>query len=214
MSFGWPAILSEVTSMAGKGIDKPPSLAAVPLSAVFALCEGSPEPMAISALRSVGRIALTEGSSADRLIPPRKFLTRDSLTPALKRRNRQFQQSGKLIVRIRGNVRLPSTFPRMGPSRKIQLLMKSDVTPLQVSRFVEDNAQANLLKRVRGSLPGASSAFRCYSAFCELAKAQPFPPQEEMILRWISVFNDTATFVNYVSLLEKACFSSAPQPLG
>ena len=141
------------------------------------------------------------------MIPPRKFLTRDSLTKASKRHTHQFQQSGQLNVRIRDRVRLPSTFARLGPARKIQLLMKSDIDPLQINRLVADNVQANLLKQVRGSLPGVSSAYRCYTAFCELRKAHPFPPTEELILQWICVFNDTDTYGNYVSLLEKACFS-------
>ena len=33
-----------------------------------------------------------------------------------------------------------------------------------------------------------------------------FPPTEELILLWSCVFNDTATYGNYISLLEKACF--------
>ena len=93
MSIGWPAILSAATPLAGKGIGQPLSLAAVPLSSVFALCEGSPGPKAIAALRGVSRSSLAEGSSVGHLIPPRKFLTRDSITLDLKRRNNQFQQS-------------------------------------------------------------------------------------------------------------------------
>merc|ERR1712112_344966 len=78
MSLGWAAILSAVTSLAGKGIDKPMNLAQVPLSAVFALCEGSLRPQAIAALWSVARSSLKDGTSADHLIPPHKFLTRES----------------------------------------------------------------------------------------------------------------------------------------
>ena len=155
----------------------------------------------------LARSSFAQGSSGDHLIPPNKSLTRDSPTLDLKRRNRQFQQSGKLSVRIRDKVHLPSTFDRMGPAREIQLLTKSVVTPLHVSRFVADNAQSNLLKQVRGSLPGVSSAFRCYAAFCELTKVQPPPPpKEEIISRRSIVFNNAAAFGNYVSLLEKACF--------
>ena len=85
ISLGRTAILSDVTSLAGKGIENPMNLAQVPASAVFALCEGALRPQALAALWSVARSALTEGSSADHLIPPRKFLTRDSITDALKR---------------------------------------------------------------------------------------------------------------------------------
>ena len=205
MSLGWTVILSAVTSLAGKGIEKPLDLAEVPMSAVFALCEGTPHPQAIAALWSVSRSCLKGGTSADHLIPPHKFLTRESLTKALKRHTRQFQESGKLQVRVRNRVHLPGTFAKMGPAQKIQLLLKSDITPLQADRFVADNLQTNLLKQVRGSLPGVSSSYRCYTAFCEWRKVQPFPPTEELILQWSCVFNDTATYGNYVSLLEKAC---------
>ena len=84
--------------------------------------------------------------------------------------------------------------------------MKSDIAPLQVNRFVSGNLQTNLLKQARGSLPGASSSFRCYAAFCEWGEAQPSPPTEELILQRSCVFNDTATYGNYVSLMGKACF--------
>ena len=85
ISLGRAAILSDVTSLAGEGIEQPMNLAQAPTSAVFALCEGPLRPQAIAALWSVARSSLTEGSSAGRLIPPRKFLNRDSLTQALKR---------------------------------------------------------------------------------------------------------------------------------
>ena len=104
------------------------------------------------------------------------------------------------MVRIRDKAHLPSTFARMGPAREIQLLTKSGVTPLQVSRFAADNAHANLSHQARGSLHG-------FAAFCELIKVRPFSPQEETTLRWISVFNDTATLGSYMALLAKACFS-------
>ena len=187
ISLGWAALLPAVTSLAGKGIEQPLHLAQVPMSAVLALCEGSLHPKAVAALRSVARSSLAEGSSADHLIPPRKFLTRDSLTQALKRRTRQFQQSGQLKVRVRNRVHLPSTFARMGHARKIQLLTKSDITPLQANRFVADNLQTNLSKQVSGSLPVVSPPYRCYTAFCEWREVQPFPPTEELILQWICV---------------------------
>ena len=205
-SLGWSAILSAVTSMEGKGIDLPPSLASVPLSAgsLFARAHMGRMP---SRLCGAWPAALTEGSSVDHLIRPRKFLTREPLALALKRHNHQFQQSGKLSCRIRDKTHLPSTFARLGPARKIHLVMKSDATPLQVSRFVAVNAQANLLKQVRGSLPGVTSAFRGCAAFFELIMVEPFPPQEETIIRWTNVFNDTSTFGDYISLMGKACFS-------
>ena len=138
------------------------NLAQAPMSAVFELCDGSLRPHAIAALWSVALSSLKEGTSADHLIPPRKFLTRESMTQALKRHTRQFQESGQLKVRVRNRVHLPITFARIGHARKIQLLMKSDIDPLPADRFVSGNLQANLSKQVRGSpwgypLPTAST---------------------------------------------------------
>ena len=97
----------------------------------------------------------------------------------------------------------------MGPVQRIRLLGSPAVLPREVGRYVRDATQANFLKQAKGSLPGMASAFRCYAAFCDLRKVAPFPVREEAVLQWISMFNNTATFGNYVSLLEKCCFFSA-----
>ena len=41
----------------------------------------------------------------------------------------------------------------------------------------------------------------------------PFPTHEEVVMQWSSMFNNTATFWNYVSLLEKCCFPVFPHYL-
>ena len=94
----------------------------------------------------------------------------------------------------------------MGPVQRIRLLGSPAVLPREVGRYVRDATQANFLKQAKGSLPGMASAFRCYAAFCDLRKVAPFPALEEVVLQWSSMFNNTATFGNYVSLLEKCCF--------
>ena len=71
----------------------------------------------------------------------------------------------------------------MGPAQRIKLFSSGQLIPRAVARFMEENTQANLLKQVRGSLPGVASAFRCYLAFCELEKVNPLPPTEETVLR-------------------------------
>ena len=43
---------------------------------------------------------------------------------------------------------------------KIKHLASGIVMPRAVSRYVAESTQANLLKQVRGSLPGMASAFR------------------------------------------------------
>ena len=59
-----------------------------------------------------------------------------------------------------------------------------------------------------------ASAFRCYTACCELRRIPPSPVLDEAIPRWGSVFNDTPTFGNYVCLLERCCFSPGFPPPG
>ena len=75
-----------------------------------------------------------------------------------------------------------------------------------MERFIHARTQANLLNQVRGSLPAIFSALNCYVAFCELREDRPFPTTERLVLEWGSVFNNTATFTNYVPRLQKVCF--------
>ena len=103
-------------------------------------------------------------------------------------------------------MKTPPNFAWMGPAQRIKLFPAGRLIHRAVNRFIEENAQANLLKQVSGPLPGISSAFKCYLAFCEMEKVNPLPPAEETVLRWSSVFNDTATFGNYVPHLRSACF--------
>ena len=124
---------------------------------------------------------------------------------ALKAHAKQFASTGKLRVRTTKH-HLPRAFGRLGPAQKIKVLQASAMAPRILDRFVVDDAKANLLKQVRGPLPGMASAYRRYTAFCELRQTPPFPVSKEVVPQRISVFNNSATFGNYVSLLEKCCF--------
>ena len=97
----------------------------------------------------------------------------------------------------------PLSFAKMGPAQRIRLVGSPDVLPREVGRFIKDANHANFLKQVKGALPGMASAFRFYTAFCDMGKVAPFPVREEVALQRISVFNNTATFGNYVAILEK-----------
>ena len=77
------------------------------------------------------------------------------------------------------------------------------MAPRVLGRFVVDATKANLSKRVRGSSPGMASAFRRYTAFCEIRQKPPFPVADETVIQWSSMFNNKATFGNYFALLEK-----------
>ena len=51
-----------------------------------------------------------------------------------------------------------------------------------------------------------ASAFRFYLAFCQMRNFAPFPAAYETLALRSSVFNDTATFGNYISHMQKCCF--------
>ena len=89
---------------------------------------------------------------------------------------------------------------------RIKVLRETRQAADRVDRFVQDRTQANLLKQVRGSLPAISSALNRFNAFCDLRDTKPFPVHEQIVLEWSSVFPDTATYANYISHLQKACF--------
>ena len=72
-----------------------------------------------------------------------------------------------------------------------------------MGRLAQDRTQSNLLKQVRGSLPVISSALNCYSAFCDMREARPFPATEQIVPGRSSVFPDTVDYANYISHLQK-----------
>lgn len=62
---------------------------------------------------------------------------------------------------------------------------------------------AQLPESSKGALPGLASASRCYVSFCQLRDITPLPPTEDKVVQRICVFDNNATFGNYVSYLEK-----------
>ena len=145
-------------------------------------------------------------SAGEHLAPAHELFTKDSLITAIRRRSAQFAVSGEIAVCTMKNLRAPRSFTKMGPAQRIRLLGSSSVLPRQADRYIKDATQANLTKQVKDSLPGMASASRFYTDFFDLGKPPPSPVREGAALQWSSVFNNTATFGNYVSLLEKCCF--------
>ena len=109
-------------------------------------------------------------------------------------------------MRTTRKLHLPKTFGKMGPAQRIKTLKAAALNPRVLGRFVFDATSANLPKQVKGSLPCAVSAYRCYVAFCELRHFPPFPVREEVVTQRSSVFGNTSTYGNYVSHLEKCCY--------
>ena len=159
----------------GTGIATPEDFDAIPPEEIHQLCQLSPRPNVARAFWGAQRANVTYGATAVLLAQPPGVVSRDSFLKAVKRRAQQFERPGRLRVRARKKLHVPAVFSRMGPSQKIKLLAPGVALPGAVRRFVEDIAQANLLKQVRGSLPWIASAFRRYLSFCDLPKSTPLP---------------------------------------
>ena len=205
--FRWGDLLAATLFLAAGGGPLPSDLATVGADQIHPHCASSEHPRIIRALWGACRPSFSIGDSADCLVRPHGFLTKDALVSAVRRHSRQFQRHGRLEFRTPDKLHAPAGFSRLGPSQKIKMLKSNRVMPRQLNGFIANGTQANFLTQVRGSLPGLASAFRCYSPFCELIAKPDAPPTEELIIRWSSMFNDTATFENYIFLLQKACFS-------
>ena len=168
----------------------------------------APEFSPIALIRTVWRVirlTFSQPSSSAHLIAAHENLTANKLFRAIKRcseegvlSNRSFEQQSKKF-------RLNIDFQKLGPLEKIKYLSKSSLPAVKLDRFIMDNTQLNLLKQFKGSLPPMASAVRNFSAFCELRKQRTFPPSEEMVIQWSSVFSNTATYYNYVQHLKNAC---------
>ena len=78
-------------------------------------------------------------------------------------------------MRTTRKLHLPRNFRKLGPAHRIKAPKDAALNPRVLDRFVFDATSANLLKQVKGSLPGMASAYRCYIDFCEL---RHFPPSQ------------------------------------
>ena len=94
----------------------------------------------------------------------------------------------------------------MGPTKRIHLLRSAPIRPRILDRFIQDPTMGNLAIQMRGALPTMTSALRRYADLCELRKVPPCPVADEAALQWRSMFNNAATFGNYVSPHGGWCF--------
>ena len=201
------------THQAASGISLPFDLSRITPAEDHQLERESPTPTAFRAQWSDSRTDSSASSTSDAeyVAPAHELFAKDSLLKAIRRHSAQFARTGKISARAHTQLRQPASFSKLGPAHKIRLLKSAGMLPSAVDKFINDNTKANLLKQVKVSLPGMASAFRCYTAFCELRKVPPFPDSEEVALQWSILFNNTAAFGNYISLLGRCCFfSEAP----
>ena len=174
MHFPWDLLLATSLQLVAAGIPLPSNLAEVHVSELHSMAAASPFPVVLRALWPSARTAYPPTSSAgEDLTPAHELFTQDSLVKAIRRHSAQFARSGAIATRPSSTLKDPRAFEKLGHSQKIRYLKSSAVRPLQVNRFIKDQTQANLLKQVKGSLPGLASAFRYYTSFCELENVRP-----------------------------------------
>ena len=99
-------------------------------------------------------------SAGEHIAPAHELFTKDNLAHAIPRHSTQFAVSGHISVRAKSKHRAPRSFPKMGRAQRIRLIGSPAVPPREVDRYVKDANHANLLKQVKGPLPGMASASR------------------------------------------------------
>ena len=204
---GWDAILATAIFLRSHEIVSPSNLGVLSPGDFQPLSEAAPHPQLLRALWCVARSDDAFPSSAHTyLLPPHPAVNKDSLTKAVKAHTSKLQRTGKLVMRTTRKLHLPKDFGKLGPAQRIKTLKAAALNPRVLDRFVFDATSANLLKQVKGSLPGMASAYRCYISFCELRNFTPFPAKEEVATQRSSVFGNTSTYGSYVCHLEKCCY--------
>lgn len=178
-------------------------MAELPAEGLEVLCQNENRAALVRTMWGIARCTCAPPDSSIFLFPPHQEFAGRRLVSAMQRRKAQFAKSGKIRVRLPPKLRQKRPFLQLGPMGKINHLAKADVLPATINRLCVDATHADLLRQVRGSPRILCSDFRCYVAFCELRKITPPPPTEEAAVPWICVFNNTATYGNYVSYLQK-----------
>ena len=139
----------------------PSNLAEVNLSELRSMASASSFPVVFRAVWSSDRADFAHRPSAgEHLVPAHELFTKDNIAQAIRRRSAQFPISGQIAVRTKRKLHAHRYFAQMGAARRIRLHGPSGVLPLEVVRYVKGPAHANLLKQVKGPLPGMASAFR------------------------------------------------------
>lgn len=73
-----------------------------------------------------------------------------------------------------------------------------------ILRFLNTGAQINAIRQGKVSLKSVASGIQCYASFCDLHKADNFPPSAETVLRRSTLFAPGKTFAQYIDHLPKA----------
>ena len=202
----WAILAAVVSQLISAGVNSTLELAAlgpVALDVLTAPLEGR---HAIRNFWRAARMDAAKASSADALILNQQDVDVQAFQRDVKRHRAELSRTDPDHGPGCSCLRLPEGFDRLGALDRTKAIRSSAQASSRADRFFHDRTHANLLKQVRGSLPVLCSALNCYVAFCELREAQLFPVTERLVLEWSAVFNNTATFANYVSRIQKICF--------
>ena len=206
----WPTLAAAVSQFITCEVNSPFDLAALEASAVEQMVSSFDGEMASRDLWRASRLNASKAASDDQLFLCAQDVNVSSFHRAIKRHRAELSRDPRDSTAASSHMRLPSQFDRMGPIARIKAIQESRQATTRIDRFAQDRTQANLLKKVRGSLPAISSALNCFNAFCDMRDARPFPVAEQLVMEWSSVFSDTATYANYISHLQKVFFFIGP----
>ena len=203
----WLELASVVSQFISAGINSPFELAGLEAPAVESMVTSFDHRLSARDFWRATRLNATKASPADHLFLATQDVDVREFRRAIKRHKNELSRDPRdTPLASSSHIRLPKQYERLGPMARIKTLRESGQAVARVGRFIQDRTQANLLKQVRGSLPAISSALNCFSAFCDLRDTRPFPVSERIVIEWSAVFSDSATFANYISHLQKACF--------
>ena len=158
----WASVLASVTFLAGRGFSSPKQLADIAPAGLETLCGASDFAAITRQLWGVARATFAPATSSSSLclVTPEQQADGLALTRAFKKHPSQFARPGKLNIHMSKKLKQKRPFQHLGPMREIAQLKKARLPPTLIERFCEDATRTNLLKQVRGSLPGLTSAFR------------------------------------------------------
>ena len=128
-----------------------------------------------------------------------------TLVEALKSGSSSDSTFATEISESKADLGLPSAFEKLGPAAKINALQQATPDSQHLLRFLSAGAQANILERVRSTLPSVASGVKCYLSFCSLLGIAPFPPSANIVARWSALFSPGKTYSLYVGHLNTAC---------
>ena len=156
----WEEIAAATPFLQSRGISTPLHLSDIPADGLEALCKEGPAPLIIRSFWSISRAAFCQPASSCFPLPEHQSFSGGHLIRATKRHSIQAAKDRKLTIHLPPRRQKLKSFAKMGPAQKIKKLAGAKLMPIALGRCVLSSTQADMLKKVRGSLPAIASAFR------------------------------------------------------